>query len=90
MTGVEAVSNGVGAFAKPTVKHAHRTLAAIVGILAALLLGIVVLARFYQIGATDPDSPQYQSIISQLVGAVWGHNAMYYVTLGSVLAVLSL
>src|SRR5215212_6666480 len=33
MTGVEAVSNGVSAFKKPTVHNAHRTLTAIVGVL---------------------------------------------------------
>ena len=37
MTGVEAVSNGVSAFREPTVRHAHRTLAAIVLILGVLL-----------------------------------------------------
>lgn len=90
MTGVEAVSNGVGAFAMPTVKNAHRTLGAIVGVLAILLLGIALLARAYHIGATDPDSAGYQSIISQLVAAIWGRNVFYYITLGSVLAVLAL
>jgi amino acid transporter len=37
MTGVEAVSNGVSAFRNPPVKHAHRTLTAIVLILGLLL-----------------------------------------------------
>src|SRR5439155_228713 len=40
MTGVEAVSNGVGAFRQPAVKNAHRTLTGIVflAVMAALLL----------------------------------------------------
>ena len=45
MSGVEAVSNGVSAFREPTVKHAQRTLLAIVIILAALLGGIAYLSR---------------------------------------------
>src|SRR5262245_13643028 len=54
MTGVEAVSNGVGAFREPTVLHARRTLTAIIVILAALLAAIALLCRAYGIGATVP------------------------------------
>jgi amino acid transporter len=53
MTGVEAVSNGVSAFKEPRVQNAHRTLTAIVGILAILLGGIAYLARAYGIAAMD-------------------------------------
>ena len=90
MTGVEAVSNGVPAFKTPGVVNAQRTLAAIVVLLGILLAGIAFLAHVYHIGATDPDKPEYQSMISQLVSAVMGHGLFYYVTIGSVLAVLSL
>lgn len=88
MTGVEAVSNGVGAFRQPSVKYAHRTLAAIVVILSLLLAGIAVLARAYHVGAMDQTKPDYQSVLSQLAGAVAGHGAAYFVTMGSILAVL--
>jgi amino acid transporter len=90
MTGVEAVSNGVTAFQKPAVALATRTLTAIVLILALLLAGIAVLARTYGIGATAPGQPGYESLLSQLVAAVVGRGAFYYVTIGSVLAVLAL
>ena len=90
MTGVEAVSNGVSAFKKPSVKYAQLTLLAIVVILGLLLGGIAYLAHAYGIGATDPDSPAYQSVISQLMLAIVGKNLFYYITLGSVLAVLCL
>jgi len=90
MTGVEAVSNGVGAFKEPTVKYAHRTLAAICAVLSLLLLGITYLAHGYGILAMDQDADSYQSVISQLVGAVWGRDWLYFVTIGSVLAVLCL
>jgi len=90
MTGVEAVSNGVGAFKEPTVKYAHRTLAAICLVLGALLLGIAYLARSYGVSAMDQTADDYQSVLSQLVGAVWGRDWVYYVTIGSVLAVLCL
>lgn len=90
MTGVEAVSNGVNAFAEPQVRHAHGTLAAIVVILGLLLLGIAHVAHGYGIMAMDQTQPGYQSVLSQLVGAVYGRGWFYYVTIGSVLAVLCL
>lgn len=90
MTGVEAVSNGVGAFREPTVRHAHGTLAAIVVILGLLLLGIAHVAEAYGIMAMDQMRAGYQSVLSQLVGAVYGRGWFYYVTIGSVLAVLCL
>ncbi len=90
MTGVEAVSNGVPAFAKPGVSNAQKTLTGIVVILGVLLAGIAYLARVYHIGAVDPTSPDYQSVISQLVSAVAGRGVFYYVTIASVLSILAL
>ncbi|WP_165225634.1 APC family permease [Aquisphaera insulae] len=90
MTGVEAVSNGVSAFHEPTVRYARRTLTVIIGVLAVMLAGIAYLCRAYGIGATEPGGPGYQSVLSQLVAAVVGRGAFYYVTIGSVLGVLAL
>jgi amino acid transporter len=90
MTGVEAVSNGVGAFREPPVKHAHRTLTGIVVILGALLAGIAYLAQAYGIGAMDQTQPTYRSVLSQLAGAVVGTGLWYYIAIGSLLCVLVL
>jgi amino acid transporter len=90
MTGVEAVSNGVPIFRKPTIPNAERTLTAIIAILVALLAGIALLSRAYGIGATDPGEAGYESILSQLTGAVAGRGVFYYVTMGSIVAVLAL
>jgi amino acid transporter len=90
MTGVEAVSNGVNAFRDPTQKNAKRTLSIIIVLLAAFLAGIALLCRAYEIGATDPGASGYQSILSQLTAAVMGRGWFYYLTIGSILAVLSL
>ncbi len=90
MTGVEAVSNGVGAFKEPRARTAHATLTAIVVALAALLFSIAYLTRCYGIVAMDQTKAGYQSVLSQLVGAVHGRDWLYYVTIGSVLAVLCL
>jgi len=89
MTGVEAVSNGVTAFREPVVKTAQKTLTAIIAILIVLLAGIAFLCRAYQIGATNP-GPGYQSVLSQLTAAVVGRNTFYFVTIASILLVLSL
>jgi amino acid transporter len=90
MTGVEAVSNGVAAFREPAVVYARRTLTAIIALLAMMLAGIAYLSLAYGIGATEPGQPGYQSILSQLVAAVIGRGVFYYITIGSVLAVLAL
>jgi amino acid transporter len=90
MTGVEAVSNGVGAFREPAVKYARRTLTAIIAILAVMLVGIAYLCKHYAVGATEPGKAGYESVLSQLVAAVVGRGAVYYVTIGAVLAVLCL
>ncbi|MGA3223069.1 MAG: APC family permease [Acidobacteriaceae bacterium] len=90
MTGVEAVSNGVMAFRDPTTVNARRTLTVIIALLIVLLLGIAFMCRAYGIGATDPDGSAYQSVLSQLTTAVAGRGIFYYVTIGSILLVLSL
>lgn len=90
MTGVEAISNGITAFAAPAVNNAKRTLTAVVVILALLLAGIAYLCHAYQIGATDPDGKDYQSVLSMLTAAVAGRGIFYYVTMGSVIAVVCL
>jgi amino acid transporter len=90
MTGVEAVSNGVQAFREPVVPAARRTLSIILVILMLLLLGIAYLAHAYHVGATEPGTSQYQSVLSQLIGAVAGRGIFYWVSIASILPVLCL
>ena len=90
MTGVEAVSNGVMAFREPRTQSARRTLTIIIAILILMLAGIAYLCRAYTIGATQPGQAGYESVLSQLVGAVAGKSWFYYVTIGSILLVLAL
>jgi amino acid transporter len=90
MTGVEAVSNGVRAFREPAVDSARRTLTAIIGILILMLAGIAWLAKVYHVGATDPSLPGYESLLSSLIAAVTGRGVFYFVSMGSILAVLAL
>ncbi len=90
MTGVEAVSNGMGAFRPPAVRHGHRTLAIIVLTLGGLLAGTIHLARAYGIGAMDQTQAGYRSVLAQLAGVVAGDGPFYFTAMASLLAVLAL
>ena len=90
MTGVEAVSNAVSAFREPQVRNARLTLSIVVAVLAILLAGIAYLAMSYGIMAMDQTKPGYQSVLSQLVGAVAGRGVFYYVAIASALMILCL
>jgi amino acid transporter len=90
MTGVEAVSNGVQAFRDPKVRNARVTLTTIIAILIVLLAGIAYLCRAYGIGATSPGQPGYQSVLSQLTGAVAGRGVLYFIAMASIVTILSL
>jgi amino acid transporter len=90
MTGVEAVSNGVQAFREPKVENARASLTTIIAILISLLAGIAYLCRVYEIGATPPGQPGYQTVLSQLATAVSGRGLFYFITMGAILAVLAL
>lgn len=90
MTGIEAVSNGVPLFREPRTRGAQRTLAGIVGILVVLLGGVALLSRAYGIGATPPGQAGFQSVLSQIIGAVAGRGVFYYVAIGAIVAVLCL
>ncbi len=90
MTGVEAVSNGVDAFKPPVTRQAHMTLTVICVALGVLLAGVAALAHGYGLGAMDQTKPGYQSVMSQLTGAVAGRGPLYGVAMASLLAVLCL
>jgi amino acid transporter len=90
MTGVEAVSNGVMAFKEPTYRRAQHTLTIIIGLLMSMLLGIAYLAPAYGVAATPPGEQGYESLLSQLLGAITGKGAFYWVSIASILVVLSL
>jgi amino acid transporter len=90
MTGVEAVSNAVPIFREPRQRNAKRTLGLIILVLAVLLAGIAFLCQAYRIAATPQEQAGYQSVLSQLLGAVFGRGALYGVSIASVVLVLCL
>lgn len=88
MTGVEAVSNGVGSLREPKVQTAHRTLTVIVVTLGVFLLALAVSTQSFGIMAMDQSREGYRSVLSQLAAAVFGQGWLYYLTMAAVLAVL--
>jgi amino acid transporter len=90
MTGVEAVSTGITAFREPRVKNATRTLSFVIGVLALLLAGIAWVCRGYEISATPPGQPGYQTVLSLITLAVVGRSWFYYIAIASILIVLVL
>jgi amino acid transporter len=59
-------------------------------ILGFLLAVISYLCPVYGVHAMDQTQPGYQSVLSQLTGAVVGRGVLYFVAIGSLLAVLCL
>ena len=53
-----------------------------------LLGGIAWLAQIAHIGATDPGGPGYQSMLSQLLGAIVGRGPFYFVAISGMVLVL--
>lgn len=89
MTGIEAVSNAVPLFRKPKVPNAHKTLTGIMLVLGLFLLALGYLCPAYHIGAMSEQQPGYQNVLSQVVAAVAGRGAFYYVSLASIFFVLT-
>lgn len=89
LTGVEAVSNAVPLFKKPKIKNARWTLTAIIVILGLFLLALGYLCPTYHILAMDETKPGYQTVLSQLVSAIFGKNIFYYVAIIGIFIVLT-
>ncbi|VEB34303.1 aminoacid/polyamine transporter [Legionella sainthelensi] len=89
MTGVEAVSNAVPLFQKPTVRNAQWTLTIIVVTLAVFLIVIGYLCPAYHIVAMNQNQPGYQTILSQLVMVTTGKGIFYYISIVSIFVILA-
>jgi amino acid transporter len=85
LTGVEAIANGVPLFKEPRAARAKRTELLLGVILAAMLLGLAVLARRWQIGPRSG-----QTVLSQIMSIAVGRNAAFYVMSLTITIVLAL
>ena len=76
LTGLEAISNGVGSFRRPESVHARQTLVVMSSVLAFLVLGTTLLARWTHAVPYAKGSP---TVVSQEVQAVFGRGAIYFI-----------
>ena len=84
MTGVEAISNGVPAFRKPTVRTAQRTEISLGVLLGLMLIGLAALIR-----AHDVVPRGGVTILAQLTAGAFGTGWPFYVSNLAVTAVLA-
>ena len=85
LTGVEAIANGVPLFRPPRVARAKRTEALLGVILAAMLLGLAVLAARWHVGPRTG-----QTVLSQIIANAVGRQWAYLVMSVTVTLVLAL
>ncbi|MGH7616590.1 MAG: APC family permease [Gemmatimonadaceae bacterium] len=85
MTGTEAISNGVGAFKKPSSHNAAMTLGWMAAILGVFFLGTSVLARHYGVMPSATET-----VLSQLGRKVFGGGIAYYLLQYATFAILVL
>jgi amino acid transporter len=85
LTGIEAISNGVPIFKKPSQRNAKITMIWMSAILGIFFLGITLLAHVY--GITPVHG---QTVMSLLSRSVFGDNFLYYATQAAVALILLL
>jgi len=85
LSGVEAISNGVPAFRKPSPKNAATTLMWMAAILGSLFFGVSVLAHRLM-----PYPTQAETVLSQMSRAVVGGGPYYWILQLATAAILVL
>src|SRR3984885_11183042 len=85
LTGVEAIANGVPLFKQPRAQRAKRTELLLGVILGAMLLGLAVLAKKFQV---QPRTSQ--TALSQIMGEAVGRHWAYYIVSLTITLVLAL
>jgi amino acid transporter len=78
LTGVEAISDGVQAFRKPEPRNASTTLLWMGGLLIVFFMGTSFLALKLNALPDDPNSPQYETVISEIGRNLLGGDAPFY------------
>ncbi len=85
LTGLEAISNGVGSFRRPESRNARQTLIVMSSVLAFLVLGTTLIARWTHAVPYAAGSP---TVVSQEVQAVFGRGAIYFIVQLATLLIL--
>lgn len=101
LTGVEAISNGVPAFRRPTIENAQKTLVAMGAIAIVLFSGLVAVAlmtgvRYAEhacdlVGFVDCATAPQRSLVAQIAAATFGDGSIaFFIVQASTAAVLLL
>ncbi len=86
LTGTEAIATGVPAFKPPESRNAATTLAVMAGLLGVLFVGITFLAVNF--GVTHLESPEKQTVISQVARRIYGDGSIPFYLFQSFTALL--
>ncbi|MDP4087314.1 MAG: APC family permease [Bacillota bacterium] len=87
VTGIEAISNAVPHFRRPSQKNAKRTMVTLGTLLAVIFGGVTVLARSYNI---HPDPTGTNSVLSMIAEDAFGRGTFFYVIQLATTAILTL
>lgn len=91
MTGTEAIADGVQAFKPPEARNAAATLLMMAAILVTLFSGITVLASVYRVFPAGGDhGAGPETVVSQLVRAIFGTGPFYFLVQYATAAILIL
>jgi len=85
LTGLEAISNGVSSFKPPESRNARVTLVIMSSVLAFLVLGVTLIAKWTHAVPYALGSP---TVVSQEVRAVLGHGPIFYVVQAATVLIL--
>ncbi|HEY1827818.1 MAG TPA: APC family permease, partial [Acidimicrobiales bacterium] len=85
LTGLEAISNGVQSFRRPEGRNARQTLVVMSSVLAFLVFGVTMLARWTHAVPYAGGSP---TVVSQEVQAIFGRGAVYFIVIAATILVL--
>lgn len=87
VTGIEAISNAVPHFRRPSQKNAKRTMVTLGTLLAVIFGGVTVLSRSYNI---HPDPTGTNSVLSMIAEDAFGRGTFFYVIQLATTAILTL
>lgn len=76
LTGVEAISDGVGAFKDPCARNAATTLLIMGSILGTMFVGLTVLSRLYNV--TGPTHDPDRTVVALIALRIFGEGPLFF------------
>jgi amino acid transporter len=85
LTGIEAISDGAGAFKEPTARNASATLMIMASLLAGLFVGVSYLGNKFHVipmeishgGGHGGGGENFQTVVAQICEAVFGRTTLF-------------